>query len=389
MSKNRNPLKDLSNEELIDLYIEHSCSAEGVDKFLNICKNSTAREFNQRKIDRTKIQSEEIQKKIENYSKNPKKCEYCGKPLPWDKRNNRFCNSSCAASKNNMGKVKNPKGIGHPKKKEKATISKQTKLAKPRLTRVNKCHICGRENCQCNFCKKHNLQQLNGLVKYLGFDESAIGTERVFGEFARVQRMIYDLYWGSGYSRIGLGQKFGYPGRIMPMNVLKKTLEIPTREQSDAVKNAIKQKRLNLPSIDQETGIVKCTTEWHTTWTGDSVFLRSSYEIEYAEYLDENQISYSVEGLRIEYYDTQQNKTRIAIPDFYLSSTNEIVEIKSDFTLDIQEMRDKFEAYKKLGYKPKLILEKKEVDLENLQNLIDKERYNRILDKNISHFRNK
>ena len=54
-------------------------------------------------------------------------------------------------------------------------------------------------------------------------------------------------------------------------------------------------------------------------------------------------------------------KERVAIPDFYLPRTNEIVEIKSTWTYNKQEMNDKFEAYRNLGYIPKLILDRKEV----------------------------
>ena len=96
-----------------------------------------------------------------------------------------------------------------------------------------------------------------------------------------------------------------------------------------------------------------------------------------------------VEELKIEYFDSQQSKKRVAIPDFYLPDTNEIVEIKSDFTLDIQEMLDKFDAYKKLGYIPKLILEGKEVDLYNIETQINKNRLERIKTKNIKKFETK
>jgi hypothetical protein len=44
-----------------------------------------------------------------------------------------------------------------------------------------------------------------------------------------------------------------------------------------------------------------------------------------------------------------------------------IVEIKSDWTLDIQEMRDKMKAYKDLGYNFKLILEHKEENIDNIK----------------------
>ena len=68
-----------------------------------------------------------------------------------------------------------------------------------------------------------------------------------------------------------------------------------------------------------------------------------------------------MESIRIEYYDTLKNKKRIAIPDFYLIDTNTLVEIKSKFSYDPQNMLDKFNEYKKLGYKTKLILEHQEV----------------------------
>ena len=59
------------------------------------------------------------------------------------------------------------------------------------------------------------------------------------------------------------------------------------------------------------------------------------------------------------------------------------MEIKSDFTLDIQEMLDKFGAYKNLGYIPKLILEHKEVNIYNIENEISKDRINKIKTGNI------
>lgn len=43
----------------------------------------------------------------ERYSANPNNCEYCGKQLLYEKRKNKFCNHSCAASKNNLGVRRN------------------------------------------------------------------------------------------------------------------------------------------------------------------------------------------------------------------------------------------------------------------------------------------
>ena len=110
----------------------------------------------------------------------------------------------------------------------------------------------------------------------------------------------------------------------------------------------------------------KYKTGWHTTWDGKEVYLRSSYEFNFAEQLDSQCIKYDVEALKIKYYDTQKAQYRCAIPDFYIYDTNTIVEIKSSWTLDKQNMIDKFIAYKQLGYNCKCICDNIEVEI--LQN---------------------
>lgn len=44
-----------------------------------------------------------IEKSLNEYEKNPKYCmnEMCGKKIPYNKRNNVFCNSSCSAKETN------------------------------------------------------------------------------------------------------------------------------------------------------------------------------------------------------------------------------------------------------------------------------------------------
>jgi len=42
------------------------------------------------------------EKYIEKYNREPKKCKYCNKTLPREKRTNIFCNSKCAALFNNQ-----------------------------------------------------------------------------------------------------------------------------------------------------------------------------------------------------------------------------------------------------------------------------------------------
>lgn len=245
------------------------------------------------------------------------------------------------------------------------------------------CPICGTYHCENEFCKRHNFQQLIGFVKHLGFDPTTIGTTKVFDEFNRVRNLIYDLYWNQGLSSLELGKRFNYKNSRMQWNIFSE-LDIQMKDISTATTDALLSGRNKLPEINTGGTIISPIHQnWYTTWTGEEVFLRSSYELDYAEYLDSNQISYSVEELRIEYFDSQQNKTRVAIPDFYITSTNEIIEIKSDFTLDIQEMLDKFKAYKNLGYIPKLILEGKEVDIYNIEEEVGEKRLEKIKYKNL------
>ena len=63
------------------------------------------------------------------------------------------------------------------------------------------------------------------------------------------------------------------------------------------------------------------------------------------------------ERLRKVTLDSIKNQARIAVPDFFLPETNTIVEIKSSFTYNYQNMLDKSSQYKQLGYNFILILD--------------------------------
>lgn len=225
------------------------------------------------------------------------------------------------------------------------------------------CPICGRKRningeCDNDFCKYHHSQQFRSLIKYFGFDNTKLGTIEVEQEFNRIRNILYDLYWNKNMSSSQIAKLYNYsstPTNIT-QKIFKKCLNIPVKSCKYAVlENFLEnRKQLNFEGYRQQ---------WHITWNNKEVFLRSTYELEYAKQLDEQQIDYEVEFKRIKYFDTQRQKYRCAIPDFYIPSQNLIVEIKSNWTLDKQNMIDKFKAYKELGYNCKLICEHKEVDL--------------------------
>lgn len=141
-------------------------------------------------------------------------------------------------------------------------------------------------------------------------------------------------------------------------------LKIESKSHSYTTKENIMMNRLKL----MENHNTQYKNGHHIAWDNKDIYYRSSYELDFALKLDKQKILYEVESLRIEYYDSQKNKNRIAIPDFYLPETNTIVEIKSSWTLDVINMLDKVKVYEDNGYNFKLILEHKDVDIYSLIN---------------------
>lgn len=238
------------------------------------------------------------------------------------------------------------------------------------------CPICGTYHCNNSFCKSHNFQGIVGLVK-LGLDSTKIGTFEIFNEYNKIKNILYDLYWIQGLSLLDLRDKFNIGTEHFPTNILD-FLGIERRTLTESQVNAIKQGKLN--NIPQNFSFKNGK---HITWDNKEVYLRSSYEFDYAEKLDSSRTVYEVESIRLTYFNRSKNREAVAIPDFYIPDTNTIVEIKSDYTLDIDEMIDKFNAYISSGYNPILILEKEEIDLFNIENLVTPERYKRIKESNI------
>ena len=235
---------------------------------------------------------------------------------------------------------------------------------------MNKCKFCGKEfdpiqsKSKSYCCREHLViysYKLKTLIKYFGFNESLIGTIHAIEEYERIRQMLYNLYWVERKSSREIAEMFNYNSHIENIaNKVFKMLNIPKKTVSQAVKENYLHGQIPSSSNAYVHG-------YHITWNNKKVFLRSSYEFDYAKLLDEKHIDYEVEKLRISYYNTIAKSIKVAIPDFYIPSTNTIVEIKSNYTLDVQNMKDKIKAYKEAGYNFKLILEHKEIeDINNL-----------------------
>lgn len=65
--------------------------------------------------EKSRAKREAQQAKIrEQYALNPTTCQTCGINFPYEKRNNKYCNHSCAASNTNLGKPKHFKYVLKP-----------------------------------------------------------------------------------------------------------------------------------------------------------------------------------------------------------------------------------------------------------------------------------
>ena len=205
--------------------------------------------------------------------------------------------------------------------------------------------------CDNNKCKSWNSGRNNVFIK-LGFNFNTLGTIDFFREYDSITEKLKEEY--KNYSMPEIGKKYNI--KYQTIWYIFNNLNISRRTISESNLLAFKKGRA-LPNIN----IYPYKSGYHTSWDGNTFWIRSSYELDFCKELDKNKIRYIVESLRVQYFDTLTNTKRTAVPDFYLIDSNEIVEIKSTWTYDEQNMKDKVKAYKESVYNVKLILEHKEI----------------------------
>ena len=265
-------------------------------------------------------------------------------------------------------KHKNSKKLNKSEEEKKQYNRKRSQIYK--ASKMYICPCCGqkhkyKEKCQTSeLCRKHpNRIWYKNLIPF-GFDYSKLGTIEYITEYNKVIELLKYEYFENKLSAKQIYEKYNCQQYFKYETVIRNLLKsenFKTRNISESLSNAIETGRyvFGIRSI-----IFK--TEYHTSWEGKTFLLRSSYETDFANILDEQQTPYEVEALRIRYFDTQQQKERIAIPDFLLTESNTIIEVKSSWTFDKQNMLDKRDAYIALGYEFKLWYEHEFVDLDTM-----------------------
>lgn len=263
-------------------------------------------------------------------------CPQCGKEVPEGKK---FCNSSCSAKYNNSRRVRKPWT-----EEQKGKFQNRGKQV---------CKYCGKETGYvvissripegvCKDCKCF-AQKMPTFSK-LGFNTGSLRERN-----EQLSSLVEDLHTEGRYIT-EICKELGLHDVTVRKILKSRNLRLYTPSEVQTI--CAKSRKGSFPTEHRyKTGM-------HTSWEGKKFYYRSSYELEFARSLDDQRIPYEMEPFRILYWDSEKERERVAIPDFYLPETNELVEIKSSWTYNKQNMEDRFKAFREEGYKPVLILDK-------------------------------
>ena len=223
-------------------------------------------------------------------------CEYCHKEHDGSYGSGRFCSISCSRkfSSNFVNrkefkeiKCQNCGKIFYGK------INSSQKICNECHKKLIKCPICGEINCQKEFCKSFSLKQIKALMRLFNIDKKLLGTPEIEFEIYKRKQEIKKLYFNDHLPQYKIGEIFGMKS---PNNMTKffNFLKIKKRNRQETALNFIFNFN-SIPILNSNNYQYKSGN--HITWNNKTVFLRSSFELDYAKKLDQLQIDYEVEKL--------------------------------------------------------------------------------------------
>ena len=296
-----------------------------------VCKNTNSLVQHELRCYNNPDRIVENKLEIEAYEKSPKVCPVCGVSIPYNKRHQKTCSPEC----------------GNILRSESGKRLKQVDSIECMCKYCGK--ICKNSNSLRNherLCKSNPNRQIflhNNLEKY---NKSTTDGKRAVWNKGLTKETDERVLKGTKTLLESIKTGKYIPKGVEHTEEYKEKLRLLQKETNYGHRHFVKTK--------------------HISWNGYEFTSRSSYELDYANILDEQKINYEYETLRIKYYDTYLEVERTSIPDFYLPDSNTIVEIKSTYTLNIQNMKDRVKKYRDMGYNFILMLNKKEVNIDSL-----------------------
>jgi len=133
------------------------------------------------------------EQRIDKYNQNPSKCNYCNTAILYDKRNQKFCSSSCAASKTNSSR-----GVRSVETRQKISESLKSLPRSPK--KLNHCTVCNnlhpRNTKTCSKDCLTKLRSSNGVLTSKNRIFGGSTTKNKFPFITKDQSVVYlDSTW--------------------------------------------------------------------------------------------------------------------------------------------------------------------------------------------------
>lgn len=128
-------------------------------KALEVHDNTSNRQKLKQFIEENDIDTSHMKTKSSRakYEENPKRCKYCNAVILYEKRQNDFCNHSCAAAFNNAGQVKN----GNPLPEHSYCLNCEKEITRGRQYCNNTCHA---KYQQKRYIERWKIGQESGTI---------------------------------------------------------------------------------------------------------------------------------------------------------------------------------------------------------------------------------
>lgn len=278
--------------------------------------------------------------KMVKWKSSPKKeykfnCQKCGKQYKLLLTQNTFnkgnykknCSRICANSRKHSQQTKRKISNSLKKQKKYYCISCNIEI---KSTRAKYCKQCNSFNNNKQLFKKLNINETNLKIAA----NNAL-------------KKLYQQYYINELSLFQLKEKYGIMCNTIHFFFKKMNKDLRSFKQASLL--CWQNGKLN--SNNSYSGF---DSGWHKTWNNKDVYLRSSYQKKVAQFLDQQQIEYQVQGLRLSYLYNGFNHTYL--PDFYLPKYNLIIQTKSDYFINTDEkLNEKIFSVKQNNYKFLLI----------------------------------
>lgn len=314
-----------------------------------------------------KEKQQQVDKCLANQGKERKKpikviCKACKTEFETIDYERKFCSVTCSSHYVGSTSMKGKHHSKESKQKISDGVYKYVGNSKRIPAELLKpCRICGSIKGTCKqllICQWLNNGGLK-ILRHFNFDESTVGSQDVYKEVYRIRDLLFTKYVIQKQSMCQIVKDYGVSSASALLNCFN-LFGIERRSIKESLHNAVLSGRLvYVPpkNLGHPSKGNPYHQGWYTTWDGFKVYYRSSYELSYCKYLDSKKVHYVMEEPTIPYFNSVTKKMSVAFPDFYIPSTNTLVEIKSEFTYSRINMIDRFRSYHSHGYNYKLVLE--------------------------------